>query len=159
MTTIVTQILKMVLYQLVKNVLTRKKENIIKYTFCFSYINSSNNFCCCGDRKANWLVAKTNQAMICGKWLVLKKVYSLIPRSVGVRRGGRHQPQQMALTNKIIKKTNWLVAKTNQTWKNPPTSLRKFGLAIAVENYPQSHLSQARYPLGWCSATNRNKWH
>jgi hypothetical protein len=46
-----------------------------------------------------------------------------------------------------IKKTkNWLVAKTNQAWKNPPTSLWKFGLALAAENYPQSHLYHNRMP-------------
>jgi hypothetical protein len=43
-------------------------------------------------------------------------------------------------------KKNWLVTKTNQARKNPPTSLRKFGLALAVENYQQSHLSHNRMP-------------
>jgi len=56
------------------------------------------------------------------------------PRSVGVRRGGCHQPQKIALTSKTIKKTKWLVANTNQVWRNPPTSLWKFGLSLAVEN-------------------------
>jgi hypothetical protein len=58
-------------------------------------------------KKTNWLVAKTNQASKSKNF----------PRSVGVRRGGGHQPQQMTLTSKTINKTNWLVAKTNQAWK------------------------------------------
>jgi hypothetical protein len=37
-----------------------------------------------------------------------------------------------------------LLRHVNQARKNPPTSLWKFGLALAVENYPQSHLSQVR---------------
>jgi hypothetical protein len=48
-------------------------------------------------------------------------------------------------TSKTINKTNWLVAKTNQA-KNPPPSLWKFGLELAVENYQQSHLSHNRMP-------------
>jgi len=77
---------------------------------------------------------------VVGKFL--GRIYT---RSIGVRRGGCQQPQKKALTSKTINKTNWLVAKTNQA-KNPPPSLWKFGLELAVENYQQSHLSQNRIP-------------
>jgi len=76
----------------------------------------------------------------------------VVPRPVGVCRGGCQQPKMGERRSKEVLRKNWLVAKTNQAKKNPPTSLWKFGLALAVENYPQSHS-----PLGWCSATNR-KW-
>ena len=51
-----------------------------------------------------------------------------------------------AMTVKIEFVWLHLLRHTNQARKNPPTSLRKFGLALAVENYPQSHLYQNRMP-------------
>ena len=68
----------------------------------------------------------------------------VVPRPVGVCRGGCQQPKMGERRSKEVLRKNWLVAKTNQAKKNPPTSLWKFGLALAVENYPQSHLSQVR---------------